>query len=93
VAARFIGPRSPVRIYVDEDEEGPPDEASRGEYVDEEEGENAGIGTLTAHGKTMMSWGRKHICHEPDEDDDELKMHASLKVLLPSYSTLASIVR
>ncbi|KAI0248250.1 hypothetical protein BJV78DRAFT_1284957 [Lactifluus subvellereus] len=44
--------------YVDEGEEGPSDEASGGEYADEE-GENAG-------------W-------QPDEEDDEFMMHASLK--------------
>ncbi|KAI0252179.1 hypothetical protein BJV78DRAFT_1205491, partial [Lactifluus subvellereus] len=70
---------------VDEGEEGPPDEVSGGEYVDEGEVENAGMGTLTAHGKTMP-WGRKHIFQQPDEEDDELMMYASLKVLLPSYS-------
>jgi hypothetical protein len=40
--------------YIDEGEEGPSDEASGGEYVDEGEGENAGIGTLTA---------RRRLCH------------------------------
>jgi hypothetical protein len=39
--------------YIDEGEEGLSYEASRGEYLDEDEGEDAGIGTLTGRGKTM----------------------------------------
>ena len=61
--------------YVDEGEEAPSDEADGREYVDEEEGENAGIGTLTARGKTVP-WGRKRIFQQPDDDDDELMMYA-----------------
>jgi hypothetical protein len=71
--------------HVDEGEEGQSDEDSGGEYVDEEEGEIAGMDTLTGRGKTMP-WGRKHIRHEPDEEDDELMMYANLKVLPPSFS-------
>jgi hypothetical protein len=57
--------------------------------VGEEEGENAGIGMLTAHGKTMP-WSRKHICHEPDEEDDGLMIYANLKALPHPPSPLAS---
>ena len=70
--------------HVDEGEEGQSDEDSGGEYVDEEEGEISGMDTLTGRGKTMP-WGRKHIRHEPDEEDDELMMYANLKVLPPSF--------
>ena len=70
--------------YIDEGEEGPLDEASGGEYLDKDDGENAGISTLTARGKTMP-WGRKHIRHEPDEED-ELMMYVNLKMLPSSYS-------
>jgi hypothetical protein len=56
--------------HVDEGEEGRSDEDSGGECVDEEEGEIAGMDTLTRRGKTTP-WGRKHIPHEPDEEDDE----------------------
>ncbi|KAI0246880.1 hypothetical protein BJV78DRAFT_1355869 [Lactifluus subvellereus] len=63
---------------VDEGGEGPSDEASCGECVDEEEGENAGIGTLTARGNTMP-WDRQYTYHKPDGEDDELMMYASLK--------------
>jgi hypothetical protein len=52
--------------------------------VDEDEGKNAGIGTLTARGKTMP-WSRKRIRHEPDEED-ELMIYANLKMLPSSYS-------
>ena len=76
---------------VDEGEEGPSDEASGGGYVDEE-GENAGMGTVTARGKTMP-WGRRHIFQQPDEEDDELMMYASLKVLPPSYSLDTRVYR
>ncbi|KAI0248268.1 hypothetical protein BJV78DRAFT_831662 [Lactifluus subvellereus] len=70
--------------YVDEGEEGPSDEASGGEYAGEEEGENAGMGMLTARGKTTP-WGRRHIFQQPDEDD-ELMMYASLKKIhLPQF--------
>ncbi|KAI0252161.1 hypothetical protein BJV78DRAFT_1153918 [Lactifluus subvellereus] len=62
---------------VDEGEEGPSDEASGGGYVDDEV-ENAGMGTLTVRGKTMPR-GQKHIFQQPDEEDDELMMYASLK--------------
>jgi hypothetical protein len=51
--------------------------------VDEDDGENAGIGTFIARGKTAM--GAKHIRHKPDEED-ELMMYANLKVLPPSFS-------
>jgi len=40
--------------YVDEGEEPPSDEASGGECIDEEKDENAGVGALTARGKTAI---------------------------------------
>jgi hypothetical protein len=66
------------------------DEIDDVEYVNEEvfieegtteaEVENAMMGiALSARDKTVP-WGRKHICHEPDEEDDELMMYANLKV-------------
>ena len=51
--------------------------------MDEDEGKNAGIGTLTARGKTRP-WGRTHIRHEPDEEDG-LMMYANLKMLPSCY--------
>ncbi|KAI0246379.1 hypothetical protein BJV78DRAFT_1286456 [Lactifluus subvellereus] len=75
--------------YIDEGEEGPSDEASGGEYADEEEGENVGMGTVTARGRTMP-WGRRHIFQQPDEEDDELMMYANSRVLPHPHSPLAS---
>jgi hypothetical protein len=60
-----------------------------GEYVDEEEVENAIVdgtpyipASMTAGGgqKTVfpIPWGRKHIGHQPDEEDDELMMYAKV---------------
>ena len=71
--------------YVDDDKEGRSDEDSGGECVDEEEGETVEMDTLTGRGKTTP-WGRNHIRHEPDQEDDELMMYANLKVLPPSFS-------
>lgn len=79
------------RSWVEEEEPPPEDEEEEegdgsGEYVDEEEVENAIVNgtpaaavTITAGGqKTVfpIPWGRKHIDHEPDEEDDELMMYA-----------------
>jgi hypothetical protein len=53
-----------------------------GEYVDEEEVEIAianGNGTPATGGQKTVPWGRKHIGHEPDEEDDELMMYAKVK--------------
>lgn len=71
-----------------EDEEGDEEEEEEegdgsGEYVDEEEVENAivnGTPTTTGGQKTVFSipWGRKHIRHQPDEEDDELMMYAKV---------------
>ncbi|KAF8501045.1 hypothetical protein F5888DRAFT_1632839 [Russula emetica] len=61
-----------------------------GEYVDEEEVENAIVnGTPSAAAAATMTgggggqkagfpipWGRKHVGHQPDEEDDELMMYA-----------------
>ena len=55
----------------------------------EAEVENAMM--FSARDKTVP-WGRKQICHEPDEEDDELMMYANLKVCaasLPSKLTRA----
>jgi hypothetical protein len=60
-----------------------------GEYVDEEEVENAIVDgtpyippTMTTGGgqRTVfpIPWGRKHIGHQPDEEDDELMMYAKV---------------
>ncbi|KAI0250745.1 hypothetical protein BJV78DRAFT_1154866 [Lactifluus subvellereus] len=57
----------------------PSDEANGGESVDGEGVGNA-MGTPTARGKAVQ-WGRKRICHEPDEEDDGLMMYANLKAL------------
>jgi hypothetical protein len=71
--------------HVGEGEEGRSDENSGRECVDEEEGETVKMDTLTGRGKTTP-WGRNHIRHEPDEEDDELMMYANLKVLPPPFS-------
>ncbi len=57
-----------------------------GEYVDEEEVENVivdGTPATTNGQRTVVPWGRKHIGHEPDEEDDELMMYA--KVCLSAF--------
>ena len=70
----------------EEEEEG---DDGGGEYVDEEEVENAIVnGTPSAAAATMtgggqrtvlpIPWGRKHIGHQPDEEDDELMMYAKV---------------
>ncbi len=63
----------------DEEEE---EEDGGGEYVDEVEVENAIVNgtptTATGGQKTMVPWGRKHIGHQPDEEDDELMMYAKV---------------
>jgi hypothetical protein len=67
-----------------EDEEEEEDDGS-GEYVGEEEVENAIVNgtlsaaaaaTMTGGGQKTIPWGRKHIGHHPDEEDDELMMYA-----------------
>ena len=69
----------------DEDEEAD----DGGEYVDEEEVEIA-IASGTPAATTgpgprtvMVPWGRKHIGHEPDEEDDELMMYAKVEIFPP----------
>jgi len=77
------------KSYADdsEEEEEPPSdreegEADGGEYVDEEEVENAiANGTPTAAGRKAVPWGRKHIRHEPDDEDDELMIYAKVPFL------------
>jgi hypothetical protein len=67
----------------EEEEEGVGDDG--GEYVDEEEVETAiANGTPATGGRKTVPWGRKHIGHEPDEEDDELMMYA--KVDLPFFA-------
>jgi len=68
-----------------EDEEEEEGNDGSGEYVDEEEVENAIVdGTPYAAATTMgggrfpVPWGRKHIGHQPDEEDDELMMYAKV---------------
>jgi len=78
--------------YVDDGEEPQSDGSDGGEYVDEEEVENAiansggggggggGSGTpATTTGLKTVPWGKKHIRHEPDDEDDELMMYAKDK--------------
>ena len=76
--------------YVDDGEEPQSDGSDGGEYVDEEEVENAianggggdgggGSGTPATVGVRTVPWGRKHIRHEPDEEDDELMMYAKVR--------------
>jgi hypothetical protein len=71
-----------------------------GEYVDEEEVENAIVdgtpyipASMTAGGgqKTVfpIPWGRKHIGHQPDEEDDELMMYAKVRPFSSSPSSRA----
>jgi hypothetical protein len=63
----------------EEPQSGEEDDGS-GEYVDEEEVENEIVdGTPPAMiGQRTVPWGRKHIDHEPDEEDDELMMYAKV---------------
>ena len=56
--------------------------------MDEEEVENSGMGMLAAGGKTMP-WGRKQVCQQLDEEDDELMVYANLKVFPRPHSPLA----
>jgi hypothetical protein len=88
----------------EEEEEG--DDGS-GEYVDEEEVENvivngtpsaAAAATTTGGGQKaafpMIPWGRKHIGHQPDEEDDELMMYAKVwHFLFPLSSLFVDAVR
>jgi len=65
----------------EDDEEGPLTDGGGdgGEYVDEEEVEIAiasGTPAAAATGQKTIPWGRKHIGHEPDDEDDELMMYA-----------------
>ncbi|KAI9443161.1 hypothetical protein H4582DRAFT_1922820 [Lactarius indigo] len=52
------------------------------EYVDEEEVENAIASSSPGPDGKAVPWGKKHIRHLPDEEDDELMMYAK-KVRLP----------
>jgi hypothetical protein len=81
-----VAPSDDDGSYVDGGEESLSDASEGGEYVDEEEVENAianggGTPATTAGRRKTVPWGKKHIRHEPDEEDDELMMYA--KVRLP----------
>ncbi|KAH9049973.1 hypothetical protein EDB84DRAFT_1555914 [Lactarius hengduanensis] len=52
------------------------------EFVDEEEVENAIASSSPGADGKAVPWGKKHIRHLPDEEDDELMMYAK-KVRLP----------
>ena len=77
----------------DEDEDGEEEPQTDegddgGECVDEEEVEIAiASGTpataAAATGQKTIPWGRKHVRHEPDEEDDELMMYAKVRSLPP----------
>jgi hypothetical protein len=74
----------------DEDEDEEVDDG--GEYVDEEEVEIAiasGTPATTGPRTMMVPWGRKHIGHEPDEEDDELMMYPKVGPF-PSFPPVAS---
>jgi len=60
------------------EEGGDEEDDGSGEYVDEEEVENAIVDATTGGQRTVLPipWGRKHIGHQPDEEDDELMMYA-----------------
>jgi hypothetical protein len=60
-----------------------------GEYVDEEEVENAIVNSTPYAAATTMGgswfpvpWGRTHIGHQQDEEDDELMMYAKVPSFL-----------
>lgn len=89
-----------------EDEEGEDEEEDEedgsGEYVDEEEVENAIVnGTPSAatamttgaggSGQKTIPWGRKHIGHQPDEEDDELMMYAKVEPFLLPLRAMHSV--
>ena len=77
----MVGGEEPPSEDEDEDE----DDGS-GEYVGEEEIEDAMVNgtpsataaTMTGSGRKTIPWGRKHIGHHPDEEDDELMMYAKV---------------
>jgi hypothetical protein len=84
---------TPSNDEIDDGDDGDDDDDD--EYVNREEGTEAEVENammdiaLSRRGKTLP-WGRKQICHEPDEEDDELMMYANLKVCassLPSKLT------
>ncbi|KAI9465551.1 hypothetical protein BJY52DRAFT_1383145 [Lactarius psammicola] len=58
------------------------------EYVDEEEVENAIASSSPGADGKAVPWGKKHIRHQPDEEDDELMMYAKVR---PTIEALASI--
>ena len=82
--------------YVDDGEEPQSDGSDGGEYVDEEEVENAivngggggGSGTPATTGLKTVAWGRKHMRHEPDEEDDELMMYAKVQLSLRPFTPI-----
>jgi hypothetical protein len=89
--------------YVDGEEppsdESDDDDDGGGEYVDEEEVENAiangdtpATTRTTIGGRKTVPWGRKHIRHEPDDEDDELMMYARVRIFPPSFFRASCIV-
>jgi hypothetical protein len=80
-------------FVVDDEEEGeePPSDDDEeeeagddgGEYVEDEEEVEIAIanGTPATGGRKTVPWGRKHVGHEPDEEDDELMMYAKVSDL------------
>ena len=59
------------------------------EYVDEEEVENAIASSSPAPGGMIgMPWGKKHIRHVPDEEDDELMMYAKVRSAPENLSSI-----
>jgi len=58
------------------------------EFVDEEEVENAIASSSPGADGKAVPWGKKHIRHQPDEEDDELMMYAKVR---PLPEALASI--
>jgi hypothetical protein len=76
----------------DEDEDGEEEPQTDegddgGECVDEEEVEIAiasgtpAAAAAAATGQKTIPWGRKHVRHEPDDEDDELMMYAKVRSL------------
>ena len=83
------GEETPSEDLHEDEEEG--EGNGSGEYVDEEEVENAIVNgtpsaaaaaTTTPGGHKTIPWGRKHIDHQPDEEDDELMMYAKVVLFL-----------
>lgn len=82
--------------YIDGEEPPSDEEADDGDqYVDEEEVENAiaAGGTPQSAGRKTIPWGRKHMRHEPDEEDDELMMYAKVHFPRSSLTSPRTVLR